>query len=1180
VRRHAVVGFIEANGAGTLVKGLLVSAIAVVAVFASAGSASAASFGPLTASDVLSSSAHISGELDTEGEDVEVTLLYQKYPPKPGAYQGAGSTHVSATTEPAEVGLDITGLEAGTKYVARFSVSSANSSFLTEEVEFTTLPAPPPVVLSIDAPTEITNTSALISGEVERPVGSDPGFDVTCKVEYISDAHYMQTQNEQQEFRIGIPEGTYTLVGFEGDETAPLPADATVAEFQAALETLPSIGPSAVTVSGSVGNYRTYLIEFIGPLSDQNVPDVGLNGSGLIGGGELSFNVVVEGRSQGYQDADSVPCAPDLITSAGATTVTAKLGGMSPNSSYHYRIVATNAGGRDLLEGSSLFVTKAAPVPQTLGITGLGATTATLGGQLSPSNSPEVTYQFEWGETTAYGHLAPAAAADLPFTDNAFHAVSASIGGLEPATEYHYRLVATNTQTGEAAQGRDRSFVTLPSGGPGACPNESSRIGPSAGLPDCRAFELATPDLNNTNVLTTGLPVRSLADGSGLLFITFDAPGEAKASTINQPVVSRRGPDGWHTRSLGALSPEPAETFASIAAEGLVSPDFTQSLFYSSTPMGTNRPAGELNLFLRKPDDSIVPVSEHGPTLAEAPGVNQFGYSVLEARASEDFSHIFYTSRVQQLPGYPNTFSTYDWTEAGGVKPIGILPAEGSTPEEPAPSGVRVVEGSLPASSRDGTKVLFETLDISTGAPGAPLYLRVNGEETVEVTKSESSSPEPGPAKNVRVVGITADGSKVLFTSSSQLTDDANTGEIGNGEVRKGADLYSFDVAARTLTDLTVDDNPEDAATGAGVIYTGKGLETPSEAGNSLPYASKDGSSIYFVAEGKLAPGAEGDGPSLYVLRDGEIRFVAPASGMLIGGGIERLNRGFYSAPDGGHAVFVSTENLTGYDSGGEPEVYKYSYGTGSIECASCPSDSGPASGGALIEERAISDDGSRVFFTSTDAVLPGLTSGLERAYEYTNGKVSLLSPADAKAPVRLVTASASGDDVFLRTYEELVPGVGHSFAIYDARVNADTFVPAASECQGEACRGTGTSAPGGSETGSAQFQAPGEVVAPHSKAVRGRKAKLRINLPDGGQLKVTGKGIKSVKKKVARGGAVTVVVTLNGSANKKRLKKGAFKTRARVQFTPQAGASAGSAQVRTVVSLTFRGPSKKKGGK
>jgi hypothetical protein len=130
-------------------------------------------------------------------------------------------------------------------------------------------------------------------------------------------------------------------------------------------------------------------------------------------------------------------------TSAGSGTansnVSSPLTGLSPGTTYHYRLVATNAGGTT--QGADgLFTTSAAPGVSTAAPTGLSATGATLNGTVSP-NGRATTWYFEYGKSSAYGTKTPAQNAG---SDTGSVPVSAAISGLETGSTYHYRLVATS----------------------------------------------------------------------------------------------------------------------------------------------------------------------------------------------------------------------------------------------------------------------------------------------------------------------------------------------------------------------------------------------------------------------------------------------------------------------------------------------------------------------------------------------------------------------------------------------------------------------------------------------------------------------------------------------------------------------------------------------------------------
>jgi hypothetical protein len=672
----------------------------------------------------------------------------------------------------------------------------------------------------------------------------------------------------------------------------------------------------------------------------------------------------------------------------------------------------------------------------------------------------------------------------------------------------------------------------------GACPNEASRVGASAGLPDCRAYELVTPGLNGA--APPDWPAISVegvrADGSGLAFLATAAPAEAEGSTAAAiTVLASRGAGGWSTRSFSPPTPLASGTpFGDAPATVGLSDDLTQAVVWSNQPLAPGAPAGT-NLYLRRADGSFLALTEVGA--APGPGAALSG-------ASRDFSRLFFTTTVKQLDEDPLlNGNTYEFS-AGQLHLVPILPE--SSGEEPAPAGGVLAQGVLPPVSDDGHHVIFK----ANGYPG--LYLRSNGTESVEVSKSQRTPPNPNPPANAIPVGIAADGSEVLFTSASELTEDANTGESGGLPNDAGADLYSFDVASGELTDLTIDTDPADVATGADV--------------EAVLGASRDASYVYFVASGNLASGATSGERNLYVEHDGTIDFVATDP---------RPGAHFYVTPDGLHAAFTSTTPQGTYDNAGFAEAYRYTYG-GAPECASCrPSGDTPSADAALVG-RALSDDGARLFFQSADAVLPQAQSGQANVFEYSGGEPHLLTPGDGPAAL-LVGAGAAGDDVFVATHQELSPqGQGLVFAIYDARVNAESPPPSVpAECQGEGCRGALPPAPELPGAGSASFEAPGRVSAPALKVVRGSKLQLRLIVPGAGELTVSGRGLGLVKKPAAKAGATTVPLKLKPGAERKRNKRGVFRTEAEILFRSATGEAS-----RASVELGFEASRKRRGAK
>jgi hypothetical protein len=147
----------------------------------------------------------------------------------------------------------------------------------------------------------------------------------------------------------------------------------------------------------------------------------------------------------------------DAGSGTAAVDVHADLTGLTTDTTYHYRLVATNAAG--VTRGADRTLrTAQAPGPPGAS-TGSARNVTPTGARLTGTVDPKgraTTYRFEYGTTTGYGKRTADASAG---SGQSGRSVSATIGGLSPNTRYHYRVVATNAAG--VTRGRDRSFATL-----------------------------------------------------------------------------------------------------------------------------------------------------------------------------------------------------------------------------------------------------------------------------------------------------------------------------------------------------------------------------------------------------------------------------------------------------------------------------------------------------------------------------------------------------------------------------------------------------------------------------------------------------------------------------------------------------------------------------------------------
>ncbi|HEY6550458.1 MAG TPA: fibronectin type III domain-containing protein, partial [Solirubrobacterales bacterium] len=192
-----------------------------------------------------------------------------------------------------------------------------------------------------------------------------------------------------------------------------------------------------------------------------------------------------------------------------------------------------------------------------------------------------VSYHFEYGSSDCFSSpctTSPALEGALLSKGTSPEAVSpATLEGLTPGTTYHFRVAAKNNSS-ETAEGSDTVFVTYPL--PSvfeACPNEAfRRERPSTLLPDCRAYEQASPmDKNGADVNGGANQVQASTDGNSVSFFSAAGlPGAVGAQDF-ETYLARRGAGDWLTRGV-----YPPASDGPIARNAGWTPDL--SLFFSN----------------------------------------------------------------------------------------------------------------------------------------------------------------------------------------------------------------------------------------------------------------------------------------------------------------------------------------------------------------------------------------------------------------------------------------------------------------------------------------------------------------------------------------------------------------------------------------------------------------------
>jgi hypothetical protein len=138
-----------------------------------------------------------------------------------------------------------------------------------------------------------------------------------------------------------------------------------------------------------------------------------------------------------------------------SVAVTADLTGLTPNTRYYYRLLATNSVGTTYGSAGNFMTLAYKPIVTTGLATNVTNNSAQLNG-VANANSANTSVYFQYGMTMSYGSLLYAD--QSPITGNINIAVSKTINGLTPNTTYHYRIGGVNSAG--PTHGEDMIFRT------------------------------------------------------------------------------------------------------------------------------------------------------------------------------------------------------------------------------------------------------------------------------------------------------------------------------------------------------------------------------------------------------------------------------------------------------------------------------------------------------------------------------------------------------------------------------------------------------------------------------------------------------------------------------------------------------------------------------------------------
>jgi hypothetical protein len=854
------------------------------------------------------------------------------------------------------------------------------------------------------------------------------------------------------------------------------------------------------------------------------IPDVTSEAVTNVGPTSATFNGVVNPDNAGAVTCQFVwstskafgevaPCSAPVADGERSIPVMAVLSGLAPDTTYFYRLQASNSNGTNPGEPvQDQTFTTPGPGIRSESTFDVAANSATLSATIDPHGAP-TTYYFQYGPGTGYGADAPSPPGAAVGSGEGGVEVAQHVQGLSPGTTYHYRVVAVaelEVESGVVGQfvsdGPDQTFTT-----------------PAAGvfvLPDARTWELTSVSQKSGGLIepigASAVSQASIA-GNALTYVT-DAPNEAAPSGYASlvQVLSTRGHGSWESQDIAT----PHNTALGLGARGedeyrLFSPDLSRA---GVQPFGPFDPAlsgeaSEQSAYLRTnytrddPDERCEQAC-YRPLVTAAPGYENvspdtaFGEKgqcppnlVCGPRflgATANLSHVVLQSTAALTPTQVQD-GLYEWF-GGRLTLLSLLPARDGGAAVAASLGSADVGGARHAISDDGSRIVW--LSITPGE--SHLYMRDSARgETVQLDAVQGGAGSGAVSPRFQLAST--DGSRVFFLDAQRLTEDS-----GGSEFSEGGDLYECDIVEVAgklrckLSDLTP-------------LSLGQRANAEGVLGSS-----EDGSYVYFVANNVLAAGAvHGACQGHFALHDSMCDLYGSHDGVttLIGVIIHEdrpdwnpnlVGLTARASPDGHWLAFMSQRSLTGYDNRDaisarrDEEVYLYDAtrptGPGNPVCASCdPSGARPigveygnlgpspgiqsliggskvwaenqwlaanipgwtpyANGQALYQSRYLSNSG-RLFFNSNEALVPQDVNGTWDVYEYeplsvgncssssttfgehSGGCVAMLSSGASPEESAFLDASENGNDVFFLTAGKLSREDNDtSLDVYDARV-------------------------------------------------------------------------------------------------------------------------------------------------
>ena len=666
--------------------------------------------------------------------------------------------------------------------------------------------------------------------------------------------------------------------------------------------------------------------------------------------------------------------------------------------------------------------------------------------------------------------------------------------------------------------------ATLPAGASAAeCANEARRAEQNTTfLPDCRAYERVSPEEKGggdivgegDTVIAGNLGEEAFKRGEGaVVFNSRSAFGDEVGTGVDgqSTYVARRGAAGWASHAATPKSnPEALQALFLMTKVETFSADLTRAIVWGYDLPGGGGPPERANVYA----EDVATRGLQALAIPQAGEPLQLEFSLFPTNetdwgVSADAQHVALVPRQTRLlpsaaEGVPNV---YQWDAGKGLSLAGILP-DGKVPE----GGSEVPyanpgAGYRASMSADGSRLVFSATPPGSTEP--QLYMRIGGSMTVPISTPSGSSVF---SAKVALQAVTPDGRNVFFVTDTPLVPE---------DTNSGPDLYRWTDSGDPAHDGTLT-----------AITTSGDFSLAWSPPIGVIGVSDDGTRVYYQTLGAQLVVWD-NGTSRVITTEAPVDSQTSMAAVASQPGLGRVS------PDGKWLAFISDATLGNNDVHPHPiapdpagtpaseltlekntytssrasyEMYSYSLKTGRLVCVSCFSGGAipnaavtpdvtsgvPALAATGIRPSFLSGNG-KVFFSTTAALLPQDTNGVEDVYEYDGetGKLSLLSPGTGSEPTSFGDASANGEDVFVLTRRQLLSEDRDSLVdLYDVRTNGGFAAPVSGVgCVADECQPQPSPAPAFTVPASVGFAGAGNLPAGAGKpvAAKGRSNKRKL---------------------------------------------------------------------------------------